>query len=288
VWERALDPHAWSYTSRGGRPVGLVAPASDDHGRIELIPDFKPSSGGLLPRDLYIYLPPGYAKDAAPRYAVLYMHDGQNCWDDPVEPFGAGGWQVNVTADRLIREGKVPPFIVVGVANTAQRMSEYGPGQDVCNASEHPYIQFLLLDVKPLIDSHYRTLADPANTAIMGSSMGGLISFQAALQRPDVFGMAGVMSPAFWLKDGKRQGYDALLTKAAPPARGRVKIYLDSGTAGQGQDGAPATRRMGEALLAAGWVEGVDLLRFEDAGAEHNERAWRARVHRPLEFMFGR
>lgn len=287
-WQRVPDPHARTYTSRGGRPVGLVAQASDDRGRIELIPDFKPSTGGLLSRDLYIYLPPGYAKDAAPRYAVVYMHDGQNCWDDPNEPYGHGGWQVNVTADRLIREGKVPPFIVVGIANTSQRMTDYGPGRDVCDASDHAYIRFLKNDVKPMIDQRYRTQPDPANTAIMGSSMGGLISFQAALLHPDVFGVAGVMSPAFWFRDPKGQGYDALLSKAADSARGRVRIYLDSGTAGQGQDGVADTRRMGEALIAAGWKKGVDLMRFEDQGAEHNERAWRARVHRPLEFMFGK
>lgn len=275
-----------------GVQPGRDAPSRDKpekqpfHPRIaEIIKAVEASSGKLLPRDLYIHLPPGYAEQKDRRYPVLYMHDGQNCWDDPVEPFGHGGWQVNLTADRLIGEGRVRPFIVVALGNTAQRMSDYGPGPDVCDAAGQAYIQFLTQDVKPMIDAKYRTLPDPSNTAIMGSSMGGLISFQAALLRPDVFGMAGVMSPAFWFKDPKGQTYTALL-KTNWSGTPRPKLYLDSGTAGRGEDGAPATRQMAASLRAAGWRDGVDLMHFEDTGAEHNERAWRVRLHRPLEFLF--
>jgi predicted alpha/beta superfamily hydrolase len=119
----------------------------------------------------------------------------------------------------------------------------------------------------------------------MGSSMGGVISLQAALLNPDVFGKIGCLSPAMAFKDNAGRDYFDLL---AAVGKVPVRIYIDSGTAGPGQDGAPDTRRMGQALLDAGWKDGIDLMRFEDAGAEHNERAWRARLDKPLVFLFGK
>jgi predicted alpha/beta superfamily hydrolase len=119
----------------------------------------------------------------------------------------------------------------------------------------------------------------------MGSSMGGIISFQAALLHPDVFGAAACLSPVFWFKDEGEQDYFDLLAHAG---KAPVRVYLDSGTAGRNQDGAADTRRMGKLLLEAGWKEGGDLMRYEATGAEHNERAWRARLDKPLVFLFGR
>ncbi len=278
-----VDPYAWSVSSRAGRPVGMVTRPDKEKGRIELIPKVQPAKGSMRRRDLYVYLPPGYGSGGHRRFPVLYMHDGQNCWDDPVHPFGHGGWQVNRIADRLIHEGLVEPFIVVGIPNTPERQLEYGPGEDIFSADGHTYLQFLIDTAKPTIDSRYPTRLGPEDTALMGSSMGGNISLQAALLRPDIFGAVGCLSPALQFKDRHDQGYFDLLEKIG---RVPVKIYLDSGTAGRGQDGAPLTRRLGEALIQQGWREGHDLLRFEDAGAEHNERAWRARVFRPLTFFF--
>jgi len=300
VEKSVVDPHAWSVTSRGGRPAAMAVEASDRRGRIEVIAGFKPSVAGLRERDIYVYLPPGYdgpersriADSSAPstqnselRYPVLYMHDGQNGWDDPVEPFGHGGWCVNLKADELIAAGKVRPFIVVGIANTPDRMSEYGSGKDVLSDADHAYIQFLKRDVKPRIDRTYRTLQDATNTALIGSSMGGVISFQAALLNPDIFGQAACLSPAFGFGEGTDRGYAELVRKVGKVS---ARLYLDSGTAGQWQDGAPQTRAMAALLREAGWKDGADLLHFEDTGADHNERAWRARLDRPLVFLFGR
>ncbi|MHC4066473.1 MAG: alpha/beta hydrolase, partial [Planctomycetota bacterium] len=150
-----VDPHAWTITSRNGQPVAVITEADPQHGRIELVRDVKPSSGSLTPRDLYVYLPPGYQTDTEARCPVLYMHDGQNCWDDPTEPFGHGGWQVNLIADRLIAAGKIEPVIVVGIPNTPDRVREYGPGADILSAADHAYIRYLIRDVKPAIDHRY-------------------------------------------------------------------------------------------------------------------------------------
>jgi predicted alpha/beta superfamily hydrolase len=216
---------------------------------------------------------------------VLYMHDGQNCWDDPVEPFGHGGWCVNLAADRLIDAGAIVPFIGVGVANTPDRLQEYGPGPDIFSADRQPYIRYLVDDVKAEVDRRYRTLTDAAHTALMGSSMGGVISLQAAIVRPDVFGQAACLSSAFIFGDASGHSYFDLIKKLGKQP---VRLYLDSGTAGRQQDGAPKTRAMVALLRETGWKEGVDLMHFEDTGAEHNERAWRARVDRPLWFLFGK
>jgi predicted alpha/beta superfamily hydrolase len=302
--ETVIDPLAWSLTSRSGKPAALGIEASDQRGRIEVIRDVRGSSQDLPPRDVYVYLPPGYDKESERRYPVLYLHDGQNCWDDPVEPFGHGGWCVNLTADRLIHAGTIRPFIAVGVANTPDRMREYGPGPNILSDAEHAYIQLLKRDVKPLIDRRYRTLPDAKNTALMGSSLGGNISMQAALLNPATFGQAACLSPAFIFKDDQGADYFDLVRRVGKVP---VRVYLDSGTAGEHQDGAALTRKMAALFRELGWksaedvnvktaepppeaggTDGVDFAHFEDAGAEHNERAWRARLEKPLVFLFGR
>ncbi len=279
-----VDPHAWSLTSRSGHPVGAVVEASRQRGRIEVIEHVQAVAGHLIPRDVYVYLPPGYDESSEKRYPVLYMQDGQNCWDDPVEPFGHGGWCMNIMADRLIAAGSVQPFIIAAAANTPQRMSDYGPGPRIDSAVEQTYIRFLVEDLKPLIDRRYRTQADSPRTCLMGSSMGANISLQAALLHPDVFPQVACLSPALMFKDGSGHDYFDLIGSVGKKP---VRLYVDHGTGGPHQDGAPLTRRLVEALRAAGWHDGVDLMYYEDTGAEHNERAWRARVHRPLLFLFG-
>jgi len=279
---RVLDPHGWSVTSREGRPATRGIADSSRAGRIELLPSLPAASANVQPRDIYVYLPPGYDQSPA-RYPVLYMHDGQNAWDDPIHPFGHGGWQVNVVADRLIGEGRVRPFIVVALACTADRLTEYGPGEDILDGAAHPYIAYLERQVKAHIDAHYRTLAGPAHTFLIGSSMGGAIALQAALLRPEVFGGAACLSPALMFKDKAGRGYLDLVEKTG---KRDVRLYIDHGTAGPTQDGSTATRALVAALRQAGWRDGAEILRFEDAGAAHNESAWRARLHRPLLFLF--
>jgi len=282
--ETVIDPHAWSLTSRSGKPAALAVESSDDRGRIEVLGDIKPSSGKLCPRDIYVYLPSGYDRHVDQKYPVLYMHDGQNCWDDPTEPFGHGGWCVNLTADRLINRGQVEPFIVVGVANTPDRMKEYGPGKDILSAAGHPYIRFLQSELKPLIDRRYRTLSGAEHTGLMGSSMGAVISLQAALLHPDTFGMAACLSPAFGFATGSERLYANLMTTVGKVP---VRLYVDHGTGGKWQDGAPLTRQMVARLRRTGWRDGRDLMYFKDTGADHNEQAWRGRIERPLRFLFG-
>ncbi|HEY3242394.1 MAG TPA: alpha/beta hydrolase-fold protein, partial [Phycisphaerae bacterium] len=148
--QHIVDPLAWTATSRNGKPVSVIAAPDLKKGRIVLIPPVSASGPAIAARELYVYLPAGYDAKRADGYPVAYMHDGQNLWDDPTEPFGHGGWQVNVMADRLINEGKVRPFIVVGIPNSPERMKEYAPGRSIFDDSDHPYLQYIVRDVKPL------------------------------------------------------------------------------------------------------------------------------------------
>ena len=142
-------------------------------------------------RTLRVYLPPGYAR-ASRRYPVIYMHDGQNLFDDATAY--AGEWGVDETLDALAATRGFEA-IVVGIDNGGeQRMAELSPwpSKDVPKAEGEAYLGFITTIVKPFIDTVYRTEPGRRHTAIIGSSMGGLLSHYAINRRPDVFALAGV------------------------------------------------------------------------------------------------
>lgn len=147
-------------------------------------------------RRIWIYLPADY-ETSGRKYPVLYMHDGQNLFDEATGNFGE--WGVDETLDKLPVKQRC---IVVGIDNGgSERLAEYSPyaSKYAKEAQGDKYIDFLVNTLKPYIDGHYRTQKDVKHTAIAGSSMGGLISFYAILKYPKVFGKAGVFSPAFWI-----------------------------------------------------------------------------------------
>lgn len=236
-------------------------------------------------RPIYVWLPPGYADSPGRRFPVVYMHDGQNAFDDPVNPFGHGGWHTNVTAAALIASSEIEPFLIVAIPNTGERMAEYGLGENVFDASAHPYARYLIDDVMPLINRRYRTWTGPEHTSLMGSSMGGLISLFLAYHHPGLFGQAACLSTAFSIPDTRgRLIADLISAEGHRP----VRVYLDSGTGGPMEDGAPGTRAVRDLMLARGWTLDQDLVWHEEPGAPHNETAWRERVWRPLTFLTGR
>ena len=156
-----------------------------------LIPQLKRT------RRIWIYLPPGY-NSSNKKYAVLYMHDGQNVFDDSTS--FAGEWGVDETLDSISTRKK--EIIVVAIDNGgAKRINEYCPYdmEKFGKGEGDQYVNFLVRTLKPFIDKKYRTEKDRQNTFIAGSSMGGLISMYAVLKYPKVFGGAGVFSPAFWV-----------------------------------------------------------------------------------------
>jgi predicted alpha/beta superfamily hydrolase len=228
---------------------------------------------GLLPRDMVVWLPPGYA-ESNDRYPVLYMHDGQNVLD-PMTSFLGVDWGVDETATRLIGEGRLRPFIVVGIYNTSQRMEDYGSGDQGL-----AYQRFVVDTVKPLIDRTYRTKPGPDDTATMGSSMGGLVSFLLAWNHPEVFRQAACLSPAFFPETVK-------VVRDAVAAPSGIRLYIDNGTEGIEQKIQAYCDDMLATLPEKGFIQGANLDWFLAKGAEHNEKAWASRLERPLLFLFG-
>jgi predicted alpha/beta superfamily hydrolase len=243
-------------------------------------------------------LPPSYGTDPQRRYPVLYMHDGQNLFD-PATSYGNVDWAVDEVMTRLIKQGAVREAIVVGVWNTPQRREEYMPqravqgmkklkmpGPDI-NASgivSDRYLSFLVTELKPFIDATYRTLPDRANTSVMGSSMGGLISQYAMSKYPEVFGGAGCVSTHWPAGDGI--ALDDFAAHLPDPTT--HKYWFDFGTATLDAGYEPYQRRADEILRKAGYVEGQNWVTKKFEGAEHSEKAWRLRVDQPLVFLLGR
>lgn len=233
------------------------------------------TGAGVLPRDIHVWLPPSYDSEPAKRFPVLYMHDGQQIFDPRTSTHGVD-WQIDEAVTRLAADGKMREIIVVGVNNTANRGNEYSD-----TADGKAYQNFLIQNVKPFIDEHYRTLSGREHTAVMGSSMGGIASFLLVWHHPDVFSMAACLSPAFFLD------WDELKNPAWPIPGMPVRIYMDNGGIGLEERLQPGCDLMLEALKSKGFILGKDLLWFKDKNAEHTEAEWAKRAWMPLQYHFG-
>jgi predicted alpha/beta superfamily hydrolase len=170
-------------------------------------------------RRVWIYLPPGYATSHK-KYPVLYMHDGQNVFDEATS--FSGEWGVDEALDTLVQNTRA--CIVVAIDHGGEtRLNEYSPYQmEKYGAGEgDAYVDFIVKTLKPYIRKHYRTKSSRKHQAIAGSSMGGLISFYAMLKYPKAFGAAGVFSPAFWIAP---QLKEAIATNGKK-VNGRIYFY---------------------------------------------------------------
>jgi predicted alpha/beta superfamily hydrolase len=263
-----LKPRSWGLGAggEGGGVVGTVV----RHGAMT-------GEGLRYGREVAVVLPPSYDREPQRRFPVLYMHDGQNVFD-PKTSFLGFDWRVDEVADSLVRTAELQEFILVALWNTPDRRPEYSD-----TPRGRAYADFVVHQVKPFIDSTYRTLPGPRHTAVMGSSMGGLISFLFAWWYPDVFGHAACLSSAFTVDDG---GFLRAVRKYSGPKK-PVRFYLDCGGIDLDERLAPGLWEMASILKALGYKEGEDLSVFYDPGASHNEMAWAARVWRPLKFIFG-
>lgn len=228
-------------------------------------------------RDLIVWLPPGYDEKRRRRYAVLYAHDGQNLFDPRTASAGAD-WAVGKTADSLIRAGKMRPVIIVGIAHTQDRVNEY------TRAKGRDYAAFLIEEVKPFIDGNYLTLPNPSSTAVIGSSLGGLVSFYLAWEHPEVFGMAACLSGS-WNWDNAAV-FQLVENQSAPIPN--IKLYVDHGSQGEEGQNSWMHRLLRDALIRRGFVLGKNLAYNFGVGDNHHETAWARRVWKPLLFFFGR
>jgi predicted alpha/beta superfamily hydrolase len=239
----------------------------------------------ILPDDrvISVYLPPQYLEQEERRFPVFYLHDGQNLFDGRTSYIAGRTWNAHTTADRLTLDGEIEPVILVGVANTGlRRMAEYTPTRDfkMGGGEGRSYGRLLIEELKPLIDSSYRTLAEAGNTGLGGSSLGGLISLYLGLTCPEAFGKVAVMSPSLWWD---QRSIFSLVDQPRP--KPELRIWLDIGTA-EGVRHVRDADHLERQLVKRGWQVGVDLAYRKADGAVHDENAWSDRFGDVLRFLF--
>lgn len=264
------------------QPAARVAPS-----RIEVHPEIA-SPQGLAARALRVYLPRGYDQHPGRRYPVLYMHDGQNLFGRTGSGFPPVHWNVDGTLDRLIAMGQVRELIVVGIDNTPDRKTDYtppaAPEGGIADGQGDRYLAYVRDTVKPLTDARYRTLSEPRDTGVAGSSLGGLISTYFGLEAPGTFSRIGALSPAYWAHRGVMERINS---EAELP---RWRHYLDSGDAGPQAGGSPDgmadCKEVRDRMLRRGMASGRDLLHLVGSGHEHNETAWQLRFPGAVRFLF--
>ena len=230
--------------------------------------ELDPALGGS--NQFRVLRPPGYNENVLKRYPVLYMQDGQNLFF-PTEAFGGKHWRVAETLSLLDIMNIVNKVIVVGIYPDEREHDYTAPGYA-------EYGRFVVDRLKPSADLNYRTLTGPEHTGVMGSSLGGVVSFYLAWEHSDVFGMAGCMSSTFGWRDD-------LLERVADEPRRPLRIYLDSGWP---SDNFEVTRNMATLLQGRGYYQGRDLLYLSFPEALHNEQFWSMRSHIPYQFFFGK
>ncbi|WP_143080060.1 alpha/beta hydrolase-fold protein [Hymenobacter arizonensis] len=233
-------------------------------------------------RRVLVYLPADYSAKPQKRYPVLYMHDGQNVFDDATSY--SGEWGVDETLDSLRATGQDPvSCIVVAVDNDSQhRSDEYIPWRNAeikAGGQGSAYVDFLALTLKPYIDAKYRTRPDAAHTGIAGSSLGGLISVYAALKYPRVYGRVGAFSPAFWVCNDSLKAF----AKTHRPASS-TRFYFVCGPE-ESETMLPLTAAWRDNLRAQG-VPASNLSLRAPADGQHREWFWRREFPAAYRFMF--
>ena len=280
-------------------------------GKVIRFPNFK--SRFVDARNVDVWLPDGYAEDQ--QYAVLYMHDGQMLFD-PETTWNKQSWGVDVTAGKLIKDNKIPAFIVVGISNnTEKRHAEYFPQKPYksltktqrdtitkqlqkagrTSADFKPisdlYLKFLVKELKPFIDKTFSTKKNAANTFIAGSSMGGLISLYAICEFPKVFGGAACISThwpgTFAVKNNPiPAAFFDYMKKHLPNPKNHT-IYFDHGD--QTLDALyPSLQKKADLVMIEKSFTTKNWMTKSFPGKDHSEASWRERLHVPLEFLMKR
>ena len=235
-------------------------------------------------RGVWIYLPPTYVENTLVKMPVVYMHDGQNLFD-PNATFGGNTWKVADTMDAGANNGTIAEAIIVGPENTSARMDEYTPVADptYMGGKGDSYLTMLVTELKPKVDAELRTLPDREHTAILGSSLGGLISAYAGVTRADTYGLVGVMSPSTWWDNNWLIG-DVGTTKATPRP---LRVYVDSGDSGASNDDVTQTKMLADQYRSLGYKDGATFDYVVQAGGQHNEVSWAQRLPGAMAFLLG-
>lgn len=283
--------------------------AQPSTGRIERLENF--ASRHVAPRHIDVWLPDHYSPQKT--YQVLYMHDGQNLFDARLN-WTQKSWQADAAVSRLMKAGRIPETIIVGIWNHGpERYAEYYPQRvldlappDVRQeyveqasngrSKADAYLRFIAEELKPAIDARYATRRGPESTFVAGSSMGGLISIYALCEYPQVFGGAAGLSthwlgrPTAWGRERVRNATLPLaalqyLSQKLPPP-GLHRVYSDRGDDWLDSLYAPAHRLLAEVLRERGYGPAQAMTAVFD-GTGHSEADWATRLETPLLFLLG-
>jgi predicted alpha/beta superfamily hydrolase len=276
-----------NYLVKPGQTIDLYPRFLETRGKVERRwPSFDAKSLPG-PRGLWVYLPPTYLENTASRFGVLYMHDGPNLFS-PEIAFGGNEWKVDETLDAGAEDGSIDEVIVVGIEVSGPREEELTPTRDGFygyGGKGDAYLSMLASEIKPMVDAELRTLPSREHTAIMGSSLGGLLSVHAGVQRAGVFGLVGAMSPSTWWDD--RMLFDDVSSLCTKPER-PLRVYVDSGDAPPPwNDDVLNTRELAARFRSVGYQDEKDFRYVVAAGAVHTEAAWAARLPAALAFLLG-
>lgn len=239
--------------------------------------EFIYGESNKISHKIWLYLPPNYAISSK-KFPVFYMHDGQNLFDDSTSYIGE--WKIDETLNELFKKtGK--GFIVVGIENAGeQRINEYTPfkNEKYGGGKGNLYIDFLINEVKPYIDANYRTKTNAKNTAIIGSSLGGLISFYGGLKYPKVFGKIGALSTSFWFSD------EIYNFAEIHGNQKKSKIFFLVGDK-EGEKMVPDTEKMEKLLIKSGFSSKNIKTKIVAEG-KHNETLWKTNFLEVITFLF--
>jgi predicted alpha/beta superfamily hydrolase len=239
-------------------------------------------------RQVWVYLPPNYAQNSDKRYPVVYAMDGQNLFERGTA-HGGQEWGMDEAAQRAMSQGSMQEAIIVAVSNAkSDRLKEYSPVPDPKHGGggAEDFARFLKTELKPMIDGAYRTEGTRESTAVLGSSMGGLVSLYMGLAHADTFGLIGALSPSLWWA----QQHMLEQWKSNPPVQRPEKVWMDMGDresdSDQNSNGIPDTLDHTRALhgvLASQGQQG--LMYHEIPGGTHSEGAWAGRIQHVLESL---
>ncbi|HAE41274.1 MAG TPA: hypothetical protein DCG57_21975 [Candidatus Riflebacteria bacterium] len=235
-----------------------------------------PCKGLKYKRSVQVWLPDSYQSSGKP-CAVIYMHDGQNLFE-PGRAFAGVDWKVDETVTRMIASGEIRPCIVVGIPNSPDRMKEL----NLFTEQGKAYAEFVVNEIKPWVEANFNVSGQAQDNALMGSSMGGLISFQMLYAYENRFALAACLSSAFQKTGGKI--FHQVSHNNFKPVNAR--LYLDAG-----EFEPPIARSyfdMMNQLKENGFIEGHNLMGYYEEHATHCEARWAARLHLPLKFLLGK
>jgi predicted alpha/beta superfamily hydrolase len=231
-------------------------------------------------RKIWLYLPSDYNTATTKNYPVIYMHDAQNLFDQNTS--FSGEWQVDETLAALQSQGNYGA-IVVGIDNGgSERINEYSPwvNTQYGGGQGDEYIDFIKNTLKPYIDANFRTKTDAQNTALFGSSMGGLISLYGVATYPSTFGKAGIFSPSIWFARTEVMNYINSKNFASTPLR----LYFLGGTT-ESTTLVSDMQAARNAFISKGVVAQEAKLLTHTDGA-HSEWYWRREFGAAYTFLF--